>query len=67
MKILTDYEGRVVRLTDERLAHIFDHPEMRSMQTALEKTLQHPNACIRIRGRLRSALKLSLLFWYTRW
>jgi hypothetical protein len=27
MKILKDYQGRAVRLTDERLAHILEHPE----------------------------------------
>lgn len=29
MKILVDYQGRHIRLTDERLNHILEHPEMR--------------------------------------
>jgi hypothetical protein len=28
MKILTDYQGEKIRLTDERLGHILEHPEM---------------------------------------
>ena len=28
MKSLVDYQGRIVRLTEERLAHILEHPEM---------------------------------------
>lgn len=28
MKVLRDYEGREVRLIDERLTHILEHPEM---------------------------------------
>lgn len=42
MKIFTDYQGRVVRLTDERLTHILEHPEMLGMQRALEETVRHP-------------------------
>ena len=42
MKILLDYQGREVRLTEERLAHIVEHPEMRGVETALAETLKHP-------------------------
>lgn len=28
VKTLLDYQGRSVRMTDERLDHIFEHPEM---------------------------------------
>ncbi|MBW4678881.1 MAG: DUF4258 domain-containing protein [Microcoleus vaginatus WJT46-NPBG5] len=42
MKILTDYQGRQIRLTDERLAHILEHPEMAGMEIAIEQTLQNP-------------------------
>lgn len=42
MPTLTDYQNRPVRLTDERLAHILNHPEMVSMETAIIETLQHP-------------------------
>lgn len=47
MKILTDYLGKKVRLTDERLAHIKEHPEMAGMETALEETLLNPKLVIR--------------------
>lgn len=42
MKILIDYQGRSIRLTDERLAHILEHPEMVDMEAAVEQTLQEP-------------------------
>ena len=34
MKTLQDCFGHQVRLTDERLAHILEHPEMKDMGTA---------------------------------
>ncbi|MGH8767694.1 MAG: hypothetical protein ACREVT_05860 [Burkholderiales bacterium] len=42
MKILRDYEGRAIRLTDERLAHILEHPEMQAMEGRIAETLLHP-------------------------
>lgn len=42
MKILTDYLGRQVRLTEERLAHILQRPQMSGMEPAIEATLQNP-------------------------
>jgi len=42
MKILRDHEGLAIRLTDERLAHILEHPEMKNMANAIEETLLHP-------------------------
>lgn len=47
MKVFTDYQGTPVRLTDERLAHIVEHPEMTNMLNALEETLRHPQLVIR--------------------
>ena len=44
MKILRDYEGREVRLTDERLAHILEHPEMVGLEDAIGDTLARPAA-----------------------
>ncbi|MCZ7640697.1 MAG: hypothetical protein M5U12_34355 [Verrucomicrobia bacterium] len=35
MKILRDHEGLAIRLTDERLAHILEHPEMAAMEAAI--------------------------------
>ncbi len=62
MKTLTDYHGRVVRLTDERVAHIFDHPEMRNTQTALEETLQHP--MLVFESEVDSAVRLNYRFYF---
>jgi len=42
MRTLRDYQGRSVRLTDERLAHILEHPEMANLESALVETLEHP-------------------------
>ena len=42
MKTFRDYEGRAIRLTDERLAHILEHPEMQGMEDRLAETLLRP-------------------------
>jgi hypothetical protein len=46
MAVLTDYTGRKVRLTDERWAHISEHPEMKNMRLALEETLRAPTVVV---------------------
>jgi hypothetical protein len=43
MRIFKDYEGRAIRLTDERLAHILEHPEMRGMEDRIGETLLRPD------------------------
>jgi len=42
VKILYDHEGRAIRLTDERLAHILEHPEMQGMEGRIEQTVRRP-------------------------
>jgi hypothetical protein len=42
MKTFRDYEGRAIRLTDERLAHILEHPEMQGVADRIGETLQRP-------------------------
>lgn len=42
MKIIHDCFGRVVRWTDERMAHILHHQEMAGMETEVEHTIQSP-------------------------
>ncbi len=42
MRTFRDYEGRAIRLTDERLAHILEHPEMRGMEDRIAETLLRP-------------------------
>jgi len=46
MVVLTDYEGRSVRLTDERWRHIEEHPEMVGLRRAVAETLREPEAVI---------------------
>ncbi len=46
MKLLHDYEGRTIRLTDERLKHILEHPEMNRMSRSIEVTLSNPERVI---------------------
>jgi hypothetical protein len=47
MKMIRDYQGTPVRLTDERLSHIKEHPEMATMEQALEETLATPQLVMR--------------------
>lgn len=46
MRILLDYEGRAIRLTAERRAHIPEHPEMRALEPAMELALARPERVI---------------------
>lgn len=46
MKLLQDFQGLAIRLTDERRAHILEHPEMVSMETAIEETLLQPERVV---------------------
>lgn len=46
MKIITDYRGLAIRLTDERLAHIHQHPEMAGFDSAIAETLLNPQTVI---------------------
>ncbi len=61
-RLLRDYEGCEVRLTEERQEHILSHPEMAEMLSAIEETLQAP-AVVR-RSRTDAAVRL-LYRWYT--
>ena len=42
MRIVTEFFGTAVRLTDERLTHVLEHPEMLGMEPEIERTLIHP-------------------------
>jgi hypothetical protein len=50
MKILEDCFGRKVRLTDERLAHILEHLEMRGLAAEVERVLRQPELVRRSRA-----------------
>ncbi len=42
MKTLKDCFGHAVRLTDERRAHILEHPEMKDLGAEIERGLLNP-------------------------
>lgn len=46
MNILRDFEGRHIRLTAERRAHILEHPEMARMLDAIAETLRTPESVV---------------------
>src|SRR5271169_245287 len=46
MTVLTDHEGRRIRLTDERWRHITEHPEMAQMRVQLEETIAAPESVV---------------------
>ena len=41
-----DYAGRSIRLTRERLVHINEHPEMRSLSNEIPKVLRFPEVVV---------------------
>lgn len=50
MKRIVDCFGYTVRLTDERLAHILEHPEMSDRQAEMEHVLFQPELVRRSRS-----------------
>ena len=46
MIVLQDYQGRSIRLSSERLAHIRQHPEMVGLEQAIADTLLAPTLVI---------------------
>jgi len=50
LRVLTDYQGQKVKLTDERWRHILDHPEMIGMEAAVTDTLRDPELVVRSRS-----------------
>ncbi|MGA2231588.1 MAG: DUF4258 domain-containing protein [Tepidisphaeraceae bacterium] len=61
MKQIADCFGRVVRLTDERLAHILEHAEMRGMEAEIVSVLEKPQ-WVR-RSRSDDAIRLFYEFY----
>ena len=39
MHLYVDYQGIRIRLTEERLAHILEHPEMKDVEPRIQQTL----------------------------
>ena len=50
MNTLKDCFGHSVRLTDERRAHILEHPEMKEMGAEIERVLRNPQLVRRSRS-----------------
>ena len=50
MKTIQDCFGHSVRLTDERMAHILEHPEMSRMGAEIERVLTDPQSVRRSRS-----------------
>ena len=46
LRVLRDYQGLAIRLIDERLAHILEHPEMVGLEQAIEDALAQPEAVV---------------------
>ena len=46
MPILRDFQGRAIRLTDERRQHILEHPEMSGLESSIGETLADPQAVV---------------------
>jgi hypothetical protein len=42
----TDYLGRPIRLTEERLAHLLEHPEMAGQLPHIQETLSQPELVV---------------------
>jgi hypothetical protein len=61
IKQITDCFGRDVRLTEERLAHILQHPELRGMEAEIENVLRRPRSVRR--SRSDAALRLFYEFY----
>ena len=49
MWVLTDHEGRSVRVTMERLDHLQEHPEMQDLETEVQETIRSPQVVIAAR------------------
>lgn len=50
MRTVKDCFGNSVRLTEERLSHILEHPEMKAMGEEIERVLLHPQLVRRSRS-----------------
>ncbi len=44
--VFTDYQGRSIRLTDERQQHILEHVEMRGQLDRIRETLKSPELVV---------------------
>lgn len=61
VKTITDCFGLAVRLTDERVAHILEHPEMNEMSAEIKQLLAAPQMVRR--SRSDDAVRLFYAFY----
>jgi hypothetical protein len=61
MTHITDRLGRSVRLTEERLHHILEHPEMNGLAPEIERVLREPEFVRR--SRIDSTVRLFYAFY----
>jgi hypothetical protein len=50
LRYWTDCWGARIRITDERMRHALEHPEMRGQETHVEETLAAPEAVVQSRS-----------------
>jgi esterase/lipase len=50
VKLIRDYEGRTVRLTDERLEHILERRAMAGMEREVTETIESPTLVVQSRS-----------------
>ena len=46
MQRIRNYEGSYVRLTEERLPHMLEHPEMRGLEGAISESIITPETVV---------------------
>ena len=46
MRLLSDYQGRAIRLTEERRNHILRHPEMVGLDEDIERAVATPDSVV---------------------
>jgi hypothetical protein len=61
VQVLTDHQGRSIRLTAERLAHILEHPEMAGPGDRVAETLADPDTVV------ESVSDASVVLYYRRY
>ncbi|MCW5549728.1 MAG: hypothetical protein KIT44_12260 [Opitutaceae bacterium] len=59
---LTDYQGRAVRFTAERRAHICEHPEMNGLEQEIADTLRRPSLVVQSLSDTAAALHYRYYF-----
>lgn len=62
MKQIPDFRNQLVRLSDERLRHILEHPEMEGLEAKIEETLRSP-AFVML-SRTDSRVSLSYRYYF---